>query len=133
MKDQVIGKFQGVVYEYDVKKGFGFINITHEFKGNTFAVLNSKMDQVFIHHRAIEPTRDGFKKLFSDQAVEFVLIKRQRGFAAKDLEIIGDGSTMDKFKPFTRFGVAEKLKENKEMNNDDCYNREQYNKSGGGF
>lgn len=125
-----VGKFQGVVYEYDVKKGFGFINITHELTGNEYTLIPSKMDQVFVHHRSIEPSKDGFKKLFADQAVEFVLIKRDRGFAAKDLLIIGEGETLDKFKEFTRFGTKKKLEDNKKQDADTCFNKESFNKSG---
>ena len=123
-----LGLFRGVVFRYDVKKGFGFIEVTHKESGNGFSVYTSKLDQVFVHHRAIEPDKDGFKKLMQDQVVEFTIFKRDRGLAASNLKIIGDAILMDDFKRFSYLLPDEKKAELSNENLDSYYNKEEFNK-----
>jgi cold shock CspA family protein len=124
-----LGRFRGLVFEYDVKKGFGFITITHEIIGNGFDAVKTQMGQVFVYHKAIEPSKDGFKKLVVDQAVEFTVFKREQGLAVKDLTILGDGDSIEDFKPLTRFG-NKAVEDKTETTSDNNFNKESCNKSG---
>ncbi len=64
-------RLQGKVKWFDPRKGFGFI----EHDNGT--------EDVFVHYREIQG--EGFRTLYEGQAVEFNLIKRNRGFAAEEV------------------------------------------------
>lgn len=86
-----LGRFRGVVFEYNVQKSLGFLTIISEQVGNLFVPIHpKKMDQVFIYHNEIEPDIKAFKKLQIDQKVEFDVYRRDRGLCARNLQFVSE-------------------------------------------
>jgi len=75
-----IGKFEGQVSEYDVKKGFGFITVNDQ----------AIKDDAFVHYKEILTTKNGFKKLLAGQKVELELYRCETGLRACQVVIIGN-------------------------------------------
>ena len=76
-------KVEGKVIKYDALKSFGFIRIVSQDRN-----LNNK--DVFVYYKDIQPQIDSFKKLQEGQMVEFELYKRDKGYVAKNLQIVGE-------------------------------------------
>ena len=76
MDTKIDGRFTGRVIKYNVERGFGFI----EVNDRTF------QQDAFIHFSEIDKGSSSFKKLLPDQAVEFSLVKNDRGLVATDLK-----------------------------------------------
>lgn len=58
---------------------------------------DSTVDDVFLHHKEIEPWRKGFKQFEQGQVVKFDLYKTPRGLSAKNVEIKRDKADMKDF------------------------------------
>lgn len=73
----IIRTTTGRVLKYDKEKGFGFIKISDD-----------QWNDAFVSHRDIQPEIQGIKKLDADQFVEFDLHKNNKGFVAKNVQLL---------------------------------------------
>ena len=64
---------KGKVKWFDEKRGFGFIE-------------NDEYKDIFVHYTAIN--LDGYKSLKENNAVSFVLIETEKGYQAKNVNLI---------------------------------------------
>lgn len=67
----------GEVKWFDSKKGFGFIQ-------------RENGDEIFVHHRSIEDTGQGRRRLRDGQAVEFRVEETDKGLQAEDVQVLED-------------------------------------------
>lgn len=51
-------------------------------------VDNLKMDDIFLHHKEIEPWRKSFKTINKGMRVKFHIKKNDKGFVATDVELV---------------------------------------------
>lgn len=67
----------GQVKWFDSKKGFGFIQ-------------RDNGEEIFVHHRSIEDTGQGRRRLRDGQAVEFRVEETDKGLQAEDVQVLED-------------------------------------------
>lgn len=90
-----LGRYEGVVVQYNVTKAFGFVElirkITEVEVGNgtkrQYDVIDRNVvsGQAFVYYTSINC--DGFKKLIEGQVVEFNLHRNNRGLNAQCVDV----------------------------------------------
>ena len=65
----------GTVKFFHTRKGWGI-------------VVDDQGDDCFIHHRAIEPERTGWKNLHEGDRVQFTKVRSERGWQAAELAVV---------------------------------------------
>ena len=76
----------GIIKHVHMNKCYGFITAD-----------DSKINDVFLHHKEVEPWRKGFKLFECGQIVKFDLWTTNRGLAAKNVEIKRDKADLRDF------------------------------------
>ena len=67
----------------------GFVKFFHTDKGWGI-IVDDNGDDCFIHHRAIEPEREGWKNLNEGERVEFRKVRSEKGWQAVELVVVED-------------------------------------------
>jgi len=72
----------------------------HPFNYGFIIPDDASLNDVFVHHRDIEPWRQGFKELSEGDKVKFDLFKTSKGLQARNVIIKRDQQTAESFETF---------------------------------